>query len=163
LQFTDQELELLATEIREAFKSRRFPTGDALVASDDPESLDVKRDFFAKPWNEIQDRIINHNYCSLPFFTPVSYCYYLPAYLVYSTVREKLEGTVSMFLLFSITEPSWLRRYGAHLESNELHVLGRFLRAFEQQARQNGDDDLAEDAAVAADNIRSLERPRPKA
>jgi hypothetical protein len=64
---TDQELALLAAEIRDAFKSRRLPTEDALVASeDDPESIDVKRDFFGKSWNEVQDRVIDHNYCSLP-------------------------------------------------------------------------------------------------
>lgn len=138
----------LVTQIRESFRDRPYPGDDNLVAADDYEGIDVRRDFKRRRWEEVPPAIIEHNYNNLHSFTAEAFCYYLPAFLIYSLETADPSSNVPFFTLLSLTGlcPR-LRAARRLMTADEREAICAYLRSVAASAHE--DDQDADDALEA--------------
>src|SRR5580700_7176000 len=100
---------LLVSQIRAAFGHRPYPGDGNLVAADDPESLDVCRDFKGRRWEDVPREILEQHHCSLPLFTRDAFCYYFPAYVIFSLDPSNRDSMVRFSTLQALCDDSSAR------------------------------------------------------
>lgn len=138
----------LVTQIREAFGHRPYPGADNLVTPGDYEGIDVRRDFKGRRWEDVPPAIIDYTYNNLHSFTAEAFCYYLPAYLVYSLETTDPTSNVPFFTLLSLTGlcPR-LRAARRLMTAAEREAICAYLRSVAAAAHE--DDQEADDALEA--------------
>jgi hypothetical protein len=138
----------LVPQIRAAFHDRPYPGDDNLVDVDDLEGIDIRRDFKGRRWEEVPPGVIERNHDSLPLFTTEAFCYYLPAYLVYSLETADPTSNVPFFTLLSLMGLGPQRRAARRLMTpQEREAICAYLRSFAATAHE--DDQDADDALEA--------------
>jgi hypothetical protein len=137
----------LVSQIRAAFGHRQYPGDENLVTADDFESLDVRKDFKGRRWEDVPRDVLERNYCSLPFFTRVAFCYYFPAYLIYSLDPSNRDSMVRFNTLQALFHHFSARQTRRMMTPAERQVIRAFLETI-IRAESDGSDDV-EDASDA--------------
>lgn len=121
-----------AQEVLEtAFKGIQFPRDENLLRADCQDDSEIK-DFVGKgwrSWQEVPRAMINHNYCSLPFFSPAALIFLLPAYM--SAGLDGLssnEATFTVYRLRPSEDKEYFLEWTALLTSAQKKSIALFLQ-----------------------------------
>jgi hypothetical protein len=130
---TSKSIDLAAAQaiLETAFEGVQFPGDENLLRADCQDDSEI-RDFVGKGWHswqEIPRATINHNYCSLPFFSPSALIFLLPAYM--SAGLDDLssnEATFTVYRLRPSEDRDYFLKWTALLTSAQKKSIALFLQ-----------------------------------
>jgi hypothetical protein len=97
-----EELKELQQKIFKAFADVLYPEGK-LAAYDCEECRDLEKTFTKLNWRTIDREILEEYFGIIPLFTPESFRYFLPAYLIYSLEHFSPYDTTCEFTIYALT------------------------------------------------------------
>lgn len=113
-------LEEVKKNIEFAFANVQFPGDEYLLDSTCQDESEIE-DFKGRNWQRWQDippEIIDYNYSSLPFLTPIALLFFLPAYMIYGL--ENFDSNVLEFTVYKLIPP--VNVNGQELKLKELFL-----------------------------------------
>jgi hypothetical protein len=92
--------------INSAFANVQFPGDEYLLncASKDESEVKIFKGKNWQKWQDIPQKVIDYNYDSLPFLSPLALHFFLPAYMTYGL--NNLSSNVLEFTIYKLIPPN---------------------------------------------------------